>query len=692
MRLRATAESAARNIAFRAVCLLLLFIALPTAQQAQIQRRQLTPAGNLTARSNSTSNQNPLDSNVNDTIAQDSTVNNELEYHTEQPDSVLRRKVFMFKFRPTHVWIDQLWCPTLDPTGIQYHDPLDALNGNYYLSKGMIGHQHTSLYPTLANGLGLKLQPNGYEGYYMTRTNIDLYQTLTPFTVLSYNSSLNKDYGLRITHTQNIMPGWNVALNYRLFSPEGVYTSSGAVNNYLNATTNYFSADSRLQAVAGIIWHRFRIQENGGLSNDNIFIQNQQTNRAGIPVVLNGETQQTDLAAFGRVTYSLTRQSEHYRHRDSLVVKAVNDSVTRLDTLDVVDTIPLRKPTFINPGVVGLEVNLDRRKRVFTDSTLWTERSATLFWTNDAYTGYRWRNPLKITAGITPRVINAVIEGDTMSFSSMLDPFVRAEVAIFRGTLTVEGDMRGNFGFQPEPDSRFAATLEYPFDSSRLTYVSLSAVAQRQMPDARLVHDAIINQNIELGTLAVERYRMRFVLRDIVDIDLRTNHMNHNTWYEQNGRIVEGSQPLWLTQATALLRLKAGPMHLDMQQIVQHSTDEEQMPVPLWASKNSLYTDFTLFNRLLRVQAGVDVRYHTPYLAPSYDPATGLFLHQHDQMIGGYLWGDVFLNLQVKRASIYVKAGHLNALWEEEPRYFLLPHYPGQKFGLFWGLTWCFFD
>ena len=63
-----------------------------------------------------------------------------------------------------------------------------------------------------------------------------------------------------------------------------------------------------------------------------------------------------------------------------------------------------------------------------------------------------------------------------------------------------------------------------------------------------------------------------------------------------------------------------------------------------------------------------------------------------DTEVGDYIWADVFLNLQVKRASIYLKAGHLNALWENRPRYFLLPHYPGQKFGLFWGLTWHFFD
>ena len=69
-----------------------------------------------------------------------------------------------------------------------------------------------------------------------------------------------------------------------------------------------------------------------------------------------------------------------------------------------------------------------------------------------------------------------------------------------------------------------------------------------------------------------------------------------------------------------------------------------------------------------------------------------MFYHQRTAKVGGYLWGDVFLNLQLKRAAFYLKAGHLNALWEEERKYFSLPHYPGQGFGLFYGITWNFFD
>lgn len=649
------------------------------------------PDGGRTGTTNNNRN-TPANPFVSDSTQADSTAAQGIEFRAETPDSLLRRKVFFFKYRPTHIWIDQLWCPTLDPTGVQYHDPLDALNGNYYLSRGTLGHQHVALFPTLADGLNLQLQPSGYEGWYLTPRNIDLYQTLTPFTVLSYGSSLNKDYNLHLTHTQNIMPGWNMAVNYRLFSPEGVYTSSGSLNNFLAATTNYFSADSRLQAVGGIIWHKFNIDENGGLVNDDIFTQRTQTNRAGIPVNLNGLTRQRDLAAFGRVSYSLTRQSVSYRHRDSLAVKIINDSVTTVDTLDIVDTIPLRTPHILNPGVVAFEVTTDRRKRVFSDSTLWLERSASLFWTNDAYPEHYWRNPLKITAGIHPRAITAVVEGDTMRLVSLFDPFARAEIAILHGSLTIEGDLCSNFGNGLSPDSRIAATLFYPLDSARLSHVSLSATTQRNAPDARLLHDARLNQALDLSMIAADRYRARLVLRDILDLDFRTNRLNHNTWYDYDGLVAEGDHPLWLTQASLTLRFAAGPVHLDMQQLLQHTTDSVQMPLPRWATKNSLYTDFTLFQKKLRMQVGVDLRYHTPFFAPTYDPFTGLFRHQDETLVGGYIWGDAFINLQVKRASIYLKAGHLNALWEDQPSYFLLPHYPGQKFGLFWGLTWCFFD
>ena len=624
-----------------------------------------------------------------------------LVYNKEVPDSVLRQKVFLFHHRTARVWIDEVWNPTLSPTGVQFHDPLDALNGNYYLGKGSLGHPHVSLFPTLADGLDMRLQPDLYAGYAYTMGNIDFYQTLTPFSVLSYGGSLADDHSLQLTHTQNILPGWNAAFNYRLFNPEGVYASSGALNNYLSATTNYFSYDSRLQASAALIWQAYNIDENGGLSNDDIFIHRLQSNRAGIPVRLtNSGSLQRNLAAMGSVSYSFERQSDTYRHRDSLNLVQVNDSTTRLDTIDIVDTIPLGRPHVLNPGVVGLEFNYDRQKRVYVDSTLWREQTATLFWTNDAYAAHRWRNPLKVTVGLHPRLLQAVIYVDTLRSLTWLNPFVRTEVMLKKASLQLEAEQNENTWSQQGRDRRLAATLTMPFDSAGLTYATLGAVLQDKAPYLLMAYDYMaVNANQPIKNQATERYTLRLHSTPTSDLRLPTSdltlsasHLSHNVWYDTLLTLHEGTRDLWLLQASLLMHLTAGPLHLDMQQLLQYSTDADQLPVPLWATKNSLYADFPMFHGTLRAQMGVDLRYHTAYHAPFYDPTTGLFLQQDAITVGNYLWADAFINLQVKRASIYLKAGHVNALWENPATYFLLPHYPGQKFGLLWGLTWCFFD
>ena len=697
---------------FRRVIPLLLFFALcltiPHVVQAQVQLlpdniQRGTPSGSSsisrTNNQNNASSNSAASSSVNDTnySQTDTSATKGLIYNKEEPDSVLRQKVFLFHRRPQHIWINEVWNPTLDPTGVQFYDPLDALNGNYYLGKGSLGHPHVAVYTSLADGLRPHLQPDLYPGYAIFLDNLDYFQTITPFSALAYGGSLANEHSLQVLHTQNIMPGWNASFRYRLLNPEGIYTSSGALNHYLDATTNYFSPDSRLQVSAAIAWQSFKIDENGGLLYDSIFTQRLLNNWAGIPVVLSGSgTLQHNLAATTRISFSLERQSDTYRHRDSLALIQVNDSTIRTDTISVVDTIHLHNPHVLNLGVIAMEVNTDRQKRIFTDSTLWREHTAALFWTNDAYTDYRWRNPLKITLGLQPRLISAVIYGDTATFASLLNPFAHIRLVLWHTTIAIDAETHTGFtGYIDggNADRRLATSLLIPFDSAGLTTLCIEAVTQNKAPDWLVIHDYM---TLHTGSLPasqnIERFAVRFRHKDIANIGASASHLDRNLWYDTSLNLHEGTRDLWLLQAALTLRLKAGLMHFDMQQLLQYSTDTDQLPVPLWASKNSLYADFSLFSRTLRVQVGADVRYHTPYLAPAYIPEAGLFVHQDEQVIGGYLWADAFVNIQVKRVSAYLKAGHVNALWETPATYFLLPHYPGQGFGMQWGLIWYFFD
>lgn len=703
----------ARRLLALVTCMLFLFTAEAQIRQIPGTTIRRPPTGSMSpmgrvGSSNNTNFTAGSDSNYTDTSATKGLV-----YVTETPDSVLRSKVFFFHYAPHSVKIDEIWNPTLDPTGVQYNDPLDAFNGNFYLGQGTIGHPHIALYPTIAEGLNYSLMDEGQDGYLKTTESIRLYQTLTPYTILSYNNTLNKDYLVRVAHTQNIMPGWNVSFDYQLICPEGNLSGSGAKNHYLDATTNYFSRDSRLQVQAGFIWQSLTMDENGGLSDDSYFTDNHTSNLGGLPVKLsNSASKSLHHNAFVHATYNFVQQVERHRHRDSLAVRYDTVSVDSIqmvvDTIEIIDTIAVGKPHVINAGIIGVEGEYARWKRAaylssFSDSLLWNDVNATLFWTNDAYPDYRWHNPLKITLGVKAQRLGAIVTidtstgPDTLVTSAVVNPFVKAEIALGKITLKANGEMNntplGLHANLSEPDYHADASISVDFDSAGNSGFELIAATQRQLPEIRMLHAS----NYTLNPINSQRYSLHLYHNSdkgffrLVDLSANMSHMSHNYWYDSTLNIQSGNKDFWMYQVALSLNLQWGWFHIDMQQLIQHSTDKEQLDAPLWASKNSIYADFNLFRRALRMQVGVDIRYYTRFAPDGYDPATGIFFQQ-DVETGDYFWGDAFINLQVKRASIYIKAGHVNALWENHPQYFLLPHYPGTRFGLFWGMTWNFFD
>ncbi|MBP3763614.1 MAG: hypothetical protein J6I49_07045 [Bacteroidales bacterium] len=607
----------------------------------------------------------------------DTSATKNLVFAKETPDSVLKQKVFLFPYSPFAVKINRIDHPNLSPSAIQHHDLLDAHNGTYYLSTGVLGHPHYSIFPLPQVRLTHCLQPDEMRAYAADEDNITLHQSQTPYSLLAYQSSLDKDYQLDLAHAQNILPGWNASFRYHLTNPEGVFVNSAARNHRIEATTNYFSPDSRLQVAAVYLWQSFNVNENGGMTDDTYFTSGRQSNFAGLPMqYATAGVEHTSRSFMAKTTYNFVRQT---------------------------DTADLPAPRLFNVGVLGVEGGYRWRKRAAylpsaTDSTQWSDLHASLFWTNDAYPDHRWRNPLKITLGITPRRLHAAIPTDTLSAASLLNPFATAVLALGRmsATLEVQADntLRQSHPTLAQTEWMARAILEVPFDSAGRHTLLLRAARQHAMPDLR----ALMDGGGRLRQMQVSHLEAHFRRQadggpvPLLEVQLRASQLDGWTWYDTLLAPCQGYKAFWHLQATLTAQLRAGIMRLDMQQMVQHSTDASQLPLPLWATKNSLYADFTLFRRALHLQIGVDVRYHTPFHADTYDPASGLFLRQEEAEVGGYLWGDVFVNLQVKRASIYLKAGHVNALWEVQPAYMLLPHYPGQKFGLYWGMAWHFFD
>ena len=638
--------------------------------------------------------------------------------HHDIADTILQKEVFLFRHQPLAVGITGVEYPTLDPTGYEFVDPLDRVSAPFYLSRGCLGHQHYAIAGYQAPPLAFNFRPQLFPAIVKTPHNIAFYQTQHPFTLLHYGSSLNKDYRLGITHSQNITPRWNVAMNYNLVSLDGVYTNSNVDNHQLDISTNYYSADSRYQLRAALLRQQFTTSENGGIAYDEQFTQRLQPNRAGMVVNLyNAASRERDLQLFVHQTYNFVRQVPLPRYRDTIVLKQdTNTLLFEPDTVQLTDTVWPDAPRTFNAGVVGLDMQYDRLRRNYNDGSLDTSKlfyslcrfnpsqtfdssiqhtaKLTLFWTNNAYPGYRFTPPVVITAGIEPQ-LTKIMQPATAAVFASAAPFAKAvvnlpsNIALGASALTTLADnyLGGNTNLQ--------ADLQVPLTLARhKLHAALLAQHTLTAPDYIYYryegNNYVWDNNLRKTSLST----LRMTLADTLlgSLEVEASRIANSVAFNSNMQVQQYSESVAYIKADAVVRLQRGWLHLDMHHLLQHSSNAAILPVPLYATKNSLYADLHLFRRALRAQVGADLRYHTRFYADGYNPVVGAFYHQNEQEIGNYLWVDAFVSIQVKRATIFLKALHLNAPIDAEPHYFLLPHTPGQDLAVYWGLEWKFFD
>ena len=172
------------------------------------------------------------------------------------PDSTLLNSVYYFYLKPLEAKIYYAFHPTLLPDYMEQTDPLFAFNDNYYLNTGNVGSPHLSLYPKNDEGIAFRYKQSVYDGYGYSLDNLTFYQTERPYTLLAFSNSLISDYQVRVIHTQNLSQRLNIALHYDLINSEGAYSNQKTLNNYLGATTNYYSKNLRYQLKGGVIWKK----------------------------------------------------------------------------------------------------------------------------------------------------------------------------------------------------------------------------------------------------------------------------------------------------------------------------------------------------------------------------------------------------------------------------------------------------
>ena len=142
----------------------------------------------------------------------------------------------------------------------------------------------------------------------------------------------------------------------------------------------------------------------------------------------------------------------------------------------------------------------------------------------------------------------------------------------------------------------------------------------------------------------------------------------NNIYYDSLGVARQNDTPMSILSATLDKEFViADFVHLDHRLLFQLTSNPEVVPLPLLAARLRYYIQFNIVRAdVMKMQIGADIWANTPWYAPSFNPVTGTFMAQKNHLYTNGPALDLFVNVQWKRACIFVK-------WENGGRGWPMP-------------------
>ena len=575
-------------------------------------------------------------------------------------------------------------------TGFQQYNP-EFHNDHFTLWTGNTGGASKSIVFEPEHTTGFNYGCNTFDDFMYNNYANKYYQLRNPFTELYYVSGPQKEDVFRVIHSQNITKAWNVALDLRFVDSWGTYYNEETDDRSILINTNYFTPDKRYRLLASYYHNSVTVQENGGILKDSLFENNIITDRLAMPVNLNyAQNQVTESGVFIKQFLNLKKEKQDTITKDNFVRKGFFNPgefsyafkyVTK--TYTFTDNNQLDSAFYPNhiPDTLGIH-----------DSTHVTTIENNFAWSSSIVNNKDVSNPFRIIFGIRQLYTQVRDSLNTWSFNQLI-PYGSLSVVAFKkfhldllaeyvlGTyngndFNMKGDMKYDFIKNSPGKSLFAVSLNYNRKSADWFYEQYNSYNFKW--DNNFSKEDIITANAYIKTPTFK-------------LGVTYNLLNNYIYFKNDSTPSQCSEVLHVIKVQATKHITWKILEVENNLIYQKTSDGNIIKLPEIIAMQSWYLNLRLFQKHMYMQPGVDLYYYSAFYADAYMPETRMFYTQDQIKTGNYLYCDLFINFQIKRANIFVKYQHLNAGFTNY-NYYLMPHYPAQDGALKVGIQWRFWD
>ena len=584
--------------------------------------------------------------------------------------------------------------------------------------------------------------------YSYSAESLPNYNTKTPYTELAYWGTLfanqdKEESNIKVLTTQNITPGLNVTLEFKRFGGKGLLKREDTNNRNVVIASNYMG--KRYLMHSGFIYNKIERSENGGVV-DNFWIRDTTVDAREVDINLKNASNSIKknivfLDQTYRIPFSFLKniKSRKERKREEAVRDSIinsGDSIAIAALLErendekmFKDSVSMDKN--ITSAFIGHSSEYSVFRKMYKDNISTSDKVGREFFGNRFYLNptqsadslrvMKFENKFfirlqpwkadgivsKLDVGIGDKLCNYYsfrptdyIQGNTNVLLNSLYLYAGAKGQYKKylnwdadGQYTFLGYELNDFGINANLSVNF-----YPFRKDRKSPLTLKAHFETSLKEPDYYDQHLYTNHYmwdnnfgKISTTKVEAFL------EIPRWDLYASFgyglLSNNIYYDNNGIVQQNKTPMSVMSATLNKNFAFWKvLHLDHRILFQLSSNRDVVPLPLLALNLRYYIQFDVVKNVMQMQIGANGTFTTKWYAPAYNPVLGVFHNQNSYEYGNCPIIDVFVNIQWKRASIFVKAVNLNMGWPcKSTDYFSAAGYIAPQRAIKFGIHWPFY-
>ena len=578
------------------------------------------------------------------------------------------------------------------------------------------------------------------------------YNTKTPYTELAYYGTLfanqeKEESNIRVFTTQNITPELNLTLEYRRFGGNGMLKREDTDNRTFVASTNYLGKKYLMHA--GFIYNKIERSENGGII-DEMWIRDTTVDSREIDVYLRDANNLIKRKTFYldqtyRIPFTFIEKLSGLKERK--MERAVRDSIMASgDSLAIATYLEAEKakaeaelaeaaenPTSADADVttafIGHSSEYSVFRKIYTDEIKSDDEFGREFYhdrfyinpTKSADSMRVMRLENKVFIRLQPWKEDGIVSkldvgiGDKLANYYSFRPltYLQGSTNVIQNSVFVYAgangqykkylawDAKGKYNFLGHEINDFAvegnlAFSAYPFRKDRKSPMTLKVHFETSLKEPDYYQQYLYTNHYKWdnnfskisttkleASLSIPRWDMAASFGYAL--------LSNNIYYDNTGIVQQNQAPMSVMTAVLQKNFQVWKLHFDHRAMLQLSSNQNVMPLPLGTLNFRYYLQFDVVKEAMQMQIGANGTYNTKWYAPAYNPVLGVFHNQNVREYGNCPYIDAFINIQWKKASIFIKMVNINMGWPNDSAdYFSAAGYIAPQRAIKFGITWPF--